>query len=491
MIAPVSSKPHASGTPTEDTVRNPLIIQGGLGVGVSDWRLARTVSALGQLGVVSGTAIDQVMVRRLQDGDPGGVVRTAFNAFPAPEIAESVWAKYFIGGGRSAKQAYRLAPVQTAEASQEFSETCVLANFVEVWLARQGHTNPVGINFMEKLQPPHLASIYGAMLAGVDFVLMGAGIPMKIPGILDRFVTHAPATYPLRVTGTPAGQDPIMSFDPRSVVARDLPELKRPRFLAIVSSHVLAATLAKKANGRVDGFIVESPTAGGHNAPPRGQLHLNDSGEPIYGERDRVDFSKMRELDLPFWLAGGYGSADGLRSALAEGAAGIQVGTAFAFCLESGMRSDQRAAVLERVRNGSIHVTTDPNASPTGFPFKVADMAGTISDKDVFDARSRVCDLGYLREPYLREDGEIAFRCPGEPIHAYRNKGGEESDALHRKCICNGLLAAIGQPQVRGEYVEPAVITAGDDLVGLGRFLPEGADSYSAADVIKQLLSPR
>ena len=39
-------------------------------------------------------------------------------------------------------------------------------------------------------------------------------------------------------------------------------------------------------------------------------------------------------LGLPFWLAGGYGSAEKLKEALAEGAAGIQVGTAFAFCDE-------------------------------------------------------------------------------------------------------------------------------------------------------------
>ena len=45
----------------------PPIIQGGMGVGISDWRLARAVSLRGQLGVVSGTALDTVMVRRLQD----------------------------------------------------------------------------------------------------------------------------------------------------------------------------------------------------------------------------------------------------------------------------------------------------------------------------------------------------------------------------------------------------------------------------------------
>lgn len=54
---------------------NPLIIQGGMGVAVSDWRLARAVSILGELGVVSGTALAIVLSRRLQAGDPGGEMR--------------------------------------------------------------------------------------------------------------------------------------------------------------------------------------------------------------------------------------------------------------------------------------------------------------------------------------------------------------------------------------------------------------------------------
>src|SRR5687768_14439056 len=52
----------------------PWIIQGGMGVGVSNWVLANAVSKRGQLGVVSGTCVDSILVRRLQDGDIGGHV---------------------------------------------------------------------------------------------------------------------------------------------------------------------------------------------------------------------------------------------------------------------------------------------------------------------------------------------------------------------------------------------------------------------------------
>jgi NAD(P)H-dependent flavin oxidoreductase YrpB (nitropropane dioxygenase family) len=63
--------------------RPPVIIQGGMGVGVSGWRLAQAVAATGQLGVVSGVALDAVLARRLQRGDPDGQVRRALACFPA------------------------------------------------------------------------------------------------------------------------------------------------------------------------------------------------------------------------------------------------------------------------------------------------------------------------------------------------------------------------------------------------------------------------
>jgi nitronate monooxygenase len=466
----------------------PTVIQGGLGVGVSNWRLARAVSSLGQLGVVSGTALDQVFVRRLQDGDPGGHMRFGLDHFPLPEMAERLWQKYYIPGGKEAGKPYAMPPMQAKDGPREFRELCIVANFIEVFLARQGHDNPVGVNFMEKLQPPHLPSIYGTMLGGVSYVLMGAGIPMKIPGVLDRYVRHEEATYPLTVSGAKEGDDTLMRFNPKDYLPIDLPDLQRPKFLAIIASSVLAVTLTKKATGKVDGFIIEGPTAGGHNAPPRGQLQLNERGEPVYGERDVVDLPKIATLGLPFWLAGGFGSPEGLQEALAQGAAGVQVGTAFALCDESAMAEDTKRQVLDTVLDKTVSVFTDPNASPTGFPFKIAQVKGSISEVDVYLARPRVCDLGYLREAYRTEEGEIGYRCAAEVPATYAAKGGEEQTE-GRKCICNALLAAIGQPQRRGKrHVEPVVVTSGDDLTEVGRFVPDGARSYSAQDVIRTML---
>ena len=461
-----------------------------MGVGVSNWRLAQTVSRLGQLGVVSGTALDSLFVRRLADGDLGGYMRRGLDAFPFPDMATRIGAEYFTPGGKPADAPYPVIPMHQRNSPRKVIELCMVSNFVEVFLAKEGHKNPVGINFLEKVQMPHLASIYGAMLAGVGYVLMGAGIPLHIPGVLDAFAAHHMAEYKLQVTGALPGQDTFMRLDPAEYAEGPLPILHRPRFLAIVSSNTLATTMLRRASGRVDGLVIETPTAGGHNAPPRGKLQLNEAGEPVYGERDQVNIAELRALGVPFWMAGGYGNPEKLREALDEGAAGIQVGTAFAFSRESGMRADLKKTLIGQAVAGTGQVFTDPVASPTGFPFKVAQLEGTSSAFNIYQERKRVCDLGYLREPYAPSEGKIAYRCSAEPVDNYVAKGGKIEDTVGRKCLCNALMANIGHEQVRKDgSVEPPLITVGDDLNTIAQYLEPGQDSYSATHVVETLLS--
>ena len=460
-----------------------------MGVGVSNWRLAQAVSRLGQLGVVSGTALDAVFVRRLNDGDTDGAMRRGLEAFPFREMARRVWDEYFVPGGKAADAPYRLTPMHQHSEPRKLSELCMVANFVEVFLAREGHENPVGINYLEKVQIPHLSSIYGAMLAGVGCVLMGAGIPLQIPGVLDAYAAGQAGEYKLSVTGAPADADTKMRFNPADYTEGPLPMLERPQFLAIVSSNTLATTMLRRASGTVSGFVIESPTAGGHNAPPRGKLQLTEAGEPVYGERDRVDLAGLRALGVPFWLAGGYGNPEKLRQALAEGAAGVQVGTAFAFTQESGLRDDLKKELLAQAAAKNAAVFTDPLASPTGFPFKIAQLESTSSQASVYEARVRLCDLGFLREAYATPEGTKGYRCSAEPPANYVAKGGAIEETVGRKCLCNALMANVGKAQIRtGGATEPALVTVGDDLNTVGQFLAPGANTYTAADVVNTLL---
>ncbi len=470
--------------------RLPMLIQGGMGVAVSDWRLARAVSVAGQLGVVSGTALESVMVRRLQLGDPGGHTRRALGQYPVPAVADSILDRYYIEGGKPANQRFVQTPLGRAEQSGNLLDLLVASNFVEVHLAREGHSGPVGINYMEKIQTPLLASVYGSMLAGVDYVLVGAGIPKVLPAAIDRLAEGLPVEMKLDVRGASGGDHYVSRFDPAAAMRGEGQTLKRPMFLAIVSSHILATMLAAKIDVPVDGFIVEAPVAGGHNAPPRGRPQLSETGEPVYGERDVPDLAAIRDLGLPFWLAGGYDDPDKVREALELGAAGVQVGTPFAYCEESGFDTDVKRRVLDLSRNGTATVFTDPVASPSGFPFKVVDLEGTLSDPAVYAGRERErCELGYLRTAYRREDGQLGWMCPAEPVKDYVRKGGDPGDTVGRKCLCNALLANVGLGQVQhGGATEKMLLTSGDMVSDVARFLPPGEASYTAEDVVGRLV---
>ena len=464
----------------------PVVIQGGMGVAVSSWKLAKAVSKTGQLGVVSGTAIDAVIARRLRDGDEGGDIRRALAAFPISEIATRVEKKYLRVEGRHGDP-YIPVPKLSLHPSTDALELWVISNFVEVWLAKEGHDGLIGINFLEKIQMATPSAAYGAMLAGVDYVLMGAGIPSEIPQLLNALAQHAPASLNVHVDG--ATQPYKETFYPKTFTGISLPPLSRPKFLAIVSAHVLATYLAKDEATRPDGFIIEGFTAGGHNAPPRGTMVLDDDGEPIFGPRDEADIQKVAKVGLPFWLAGGQSTPEQVRAAQAFGAAGVQVGTIFSLAEESGLQNSLRHELLDHLASGNLIVRTDPFASPTGFPFKVATLAGSLSDKEVYQARPRLCDLGYLRVPYQRSPGVVGYRCPSEPPHVYLRKGGEEEDLTDRKCLCNALMSNVGLGQTRADgYTEPPLITLGADLSGAKELLAFYPKGWNATDAVQYLL---
>lgn len=161
-------------------------------------------------------------------------------------------------------------------------------------------------------------------------------------------------------------------------------------------------------------------------------------------------------------------------------------------------------AILSQLGSqNDLKVFTDPAASPTGFPFKVLQLDGnTLSNPSVYNSRPRACNLGYLRVPYVQEDGKVGYKCPSEPVQDYVSKGGDAKATIGRKCLCNALCADAGFPQVRnvtnaetGEkelYIEPGLVTIGDDVNQCKRLLKKHSDGtwgYSATDVLDYLLS--
>jgi NAD(P)H-dependent flavin oxidoreductase YrpB (nitropropane dioxygenase family) len=460
-----------------------------MGIAISGWSLARAVSSAGQLGVVSGTAIDNVFVRRLQDLGVDDELQSALDSFPLQSVVDDIVVKY---GSirRTGSTPYGRLPTLTHGSTGRSIDAIVLASFVEVTLAKMGHRGMVGINLLTKVQLSTAPALCGAILAGVDYVLMGAGVPTHIPGVLAQLALGEPVVLPHSVAGA-SRDNPATSlhFDPAPYLPSHA--LTRPRFLGVISSHVLATALAKRSNGPVDGFVVERPTAGGHNAPPRGTFEIDGEGNPLYGERDVVDFNAISSLGTPFWIGGGITSTEHIREAFALGARGVQVGTLFAYCNESGMDPDLRRSVLDDVRAGSVGVRTSLRASSTGYPFKVASVSGTISDASVYAERERKCDLSYLREAYLKPNGSTGYRCAAEPVVAYERKGGSREATEGSSCLCNGLMATCGLGQYRADgRREPPIVTSGDCIDDIRQLLV-GRESYSASDVIAHLTGAR
>lgn len=474
------TQPKNSNLQSPVDLRDVQLIQGGMGIAVSDWKLARAVAETGQLGVVSGTAIHVVFARRLIDGDPGGHMRRALMHFPIPHIANAVLQRWFCEEGRDLHEPYPQIPMFGADPLLWLEELNVVASFCEVYLAKEGHNGPVGLNLLAKVQPPTISSLFGAMLAGVDVVIMGAGIPAQIPALLQTLSLGGIVRYKLDVEG--ATEAHAMSFDTARFGS---PALKRPMFLAIVSSLALANYLLRDESIRPDGFVVEGPTAGGHNAPPRSKA---SDGSPAYGPKDEIDLNKLRQLGLPFWLAGGKGTHEALVEALQRGAQGVQVGTAFALCRDSGFDPEWRSEVVRRLHDGALEVNTDFLASSSGYPFKVANIPGTLSDANIVTHRERVCDVGLLREIYERPNGMLGYRCSAEPVVRFVRKGGEPAEAVGRRCLCNGLLSAAGFPQIHNGEDEPPIITLGTDLDSVRTLMERFGPDYTAVDVVESIV---
>ncbi|PIR73162.1 MAG: 2-nitropropane dioxygenase [Candidatus Moranbacteria bacterium CG10_big_fil_rev_8_21_14_0_10_35_21] len=467
------------------------VLPGGMGLGVTGWKIARLLEKIGGLGTISGVAIHVIIARQLQLGDPDGDLKRAFDAFPFSEVAERVYEKYFVPIGKKNYLGFRDPEQFSINPSRELIELVVVANFAEVFLAKDGHNGLVGINYLEKVQMPHIYSLFGAMLAGVDFVVVGAGIPSQFPLILENLVNRKPVEYKLDVTGAMSGEF-VMRFDPEESFSEfPIPDLVRPYFLPIISSTVLGKWFAKKFPEQIDAFVIERPIAGGHNAPPRDRVTLMTGGEPLYGLKDEVNLEAIRLLGIPYFLAGGFAHPEKASEAIAKGAVGIQVGSIFQYSNESGLVSWLRSLARAMAFEKKLKILTSL-VSPTGYPFKVAQIPGTLSEQDVYEKRVRFCHIRLLSELYKKKDGSLGYRCSAEPENEYVKKGGKFEICKGKVCLCNCLLANIGLPQTRGNgYVEPPLVTSGDDDSFLIKLMKNSSDTYGAKKALDYILGKK
>ena len=436
------------------------IIVGGMGVDISSVELVSTVAnhPSGRMaGSLSGTALADFYARLLQLGDPHGAAREAFDAFKTlvPALAGEVdvlFSKYFIPGGKAPDALFKGLAIGGMEPPRDVQVMTIVSTFAHIWRAKKAAPGrPIGVNFLRKIERVLLYGLYGAVLADADWVVMGAGDPSAIPGLLRKLAKHEPVELPMQVATVPLGEYKVR-FDPRAMVGEAFPESRRPAFIAIVSSHLQAEGLAANPDTRPDAFVVEGPEAGGHNAPPR-LKKKDERGNYIYGEEDVADIEAVAALKIPFFVAGGHGHP--VLGGTPHPAR--QVGTLFALSTESGMEPELRKRALDMIWKNKMEVVASANASPSTFPFKLALVPGTLGDPTVYSQRNRVCNLGHLRGQRPK-DGKPIGLCPADKPEIFKQSGGAMWRTQNAMCLCNGLMAACGL----GQPGEPPLLTLGD-----------------------------
>lgn len=339
--------------------RLPLpIIQGGMGVGVSLAPLAAAVAVAGGLGVISSACLDRLVSKR---------------------------------SGRK---------TNTYDAVYE-----------EVSLAKaQGGF--AGINIMVALQRDYEASVRGALDAGADAIISGAGLPLALPAIQKAGDT---ALVPIVSSG---------------------------RALDLICRRW------ERQGQRPDAVVLEGPLAGGHLGFRIDQVELPENTlEALLPE---VKESARRHGDFPVIVAGGIYTNEDIRRFVALGADGVQMGTRFLATAESSATDAYKQAVLEATRE-DILVAHDPG-SPCGLPFRVL-RKSPMYVSALAKRRQPKCDKGYV---LLKDEKGNFTRCPAK-----------ESNE-HHFCICNGLLSSAGY---NPEQEEP-IYTVGATAWRVDRVLP-------------------
>jgi len=148
-----------------------------------------------------------------------------------------------------------------------------------------------------------------------------------------------PISFTEQVDAVLAARPRVFSFvfgiPPASVLA----ECRRLGIVTVGAATSVAEARALDA-ARVDLIVATGSEAGGHRVAFLGRAEDQTLG--TFALTQLV----ARQVARPVIAAGGIAEADGVRAALALGAAAVQVGTAFLACRQSGIADDHRAALF-------------------------------------------------------------------------------------------------------------------------------------------------
>lgn len=313
------------------------IIQGGMGIGLSSYKLAGTVALEGGMGVLSSAALDRIVAAR-------------------------------VGKKR---------PLHPREAAA-----------IEVQDAKKiGNGGSIGMNIMVAVMHQYDDSVLGSMDGGVDAIISGAGLPLKLPEIAK---THSRfndvALIPIVATGR--GLDLICRRWSRS--------------------------------GRIpDAVVVEGPKAGGHIAWRKIEEAMAPENQLENLVPDVLEVAK-KWGGIPVIAAGGIYTNEDIHQFIQMGCVGVQMGTRFLATHESGASETYKKKLIECKKEDII--LAEKYGSPCGMLFRVIKDA-PFYEEAVAQLRKPNCSKGYV----LNKDLYCSSKVGTETL-----------------CICNGLLASIG-----------------------------------------------
>jgi nitronate monooxygenase len=164
------------------------------------------------------------------------------------------------------------------------------------------------------------------------FAALGLPPPTYKPYVPTRFEDQARVVLDANV--------PVFSFIFGIPPADILDECRR-RGIATIGTATTAEEASALQDAGVDAIAASGFESGGH----RGSF-LSVAEDSLTGTFSLVP-RIVSQVDVPVFAAGGIGNARGVVAALALGAEGVQMGTAFLTCEESGASRLHREALLE------------------------------------------------------------------------------------------------------------------------------------------------
>jgi len=324
------------------------VIQGGMGVGISLSGLASAVANEGGIGVIASVGIG--------------------------EYEDDIKTNY--------KEANKRALIR------------------EIKKARDMTGGIIGVNIMVALSDCDTL-VEGSVEAGADIVLIGAGLPLKLP-----------ANLPL---------DDLDSLSTRLV----------PIVSSAKAANIICKNWYKRYKYTPDAIIVEGPMAGGHLGFRKEQIH-----DPDYALEHLVEdvleavepYKQQAGKDIAVIAAGGIYTGEDIFKFMQMGAAGVQMATRFVTTFECDAAQAFKEAHVNCSKEDIVIIT-----SPVGLPGRAINNAflqkvesGETVPYSCPWKCLKTCDV--LNSPYCIADAlsqaklglfERGFAFAGE--NAYRN----------------------------------------------------------------------